>query len=65
MKKRIYLSPPFIGEKEKKMLFEAVESNWIAPVGPDINLFEEEMINYLNGHYHVLYLLGQLHYILL
>ena len=33
------------------MLFEAVESNWIAPVGPDINLFEEEMINYLNGHY--------------
>ena len=32
--KYIYLSPPDIDENEKAMLFDALNSNWIAPIGP-------------------------------
>ncbi len=40
---RIYLSPPEVGETERRMLLEAFDSNWIAPVGPDLDAFEREM----------------------
>jgi len=47
MKKRIYLSPPFLGGMEIKMVQNALESNWIAPLGPDVDAFEKEMASYL------------------
>jgi dTDP-4-amino-4,6-dideoxygalactose transaminase len=40
---RIYLSPPEVGEDERRMLLDAFDSNWIAPVGPDIDAFEAEL----------------------
>lgn len=40
--KTIYLSPPDVGETERRMLLEAFDSGWIAPVGPDIERFEAE-----------------------
>ncbi len=40
---RIYLSPPEVGEDERRMLLDALDSNWIAPVGPDIDAFEREL----------------------
>jgi dTDP-4-amino-4,6-dideoxygalactose transaminase len=40
---RIYLSPPEVGDVERRMLLDAFDSNWIAPVGPDIDAFEEEL----------------------
>ena len=40
---RIYLSPPEVGPEERRMLLEAFDSNWIAPVGPDIDAFEHEL----------------------
>jgi dTDP-4-amino-4,6-dideoxygalactose transaminase len=40
---RIFLSPPDVGEEERRMLLEAFDSNWIAPAGPDIDAFEREM----------------------
>ncbi len=40
---RIYLSPPEVGAEERRMLLEALDSNWIAPVGPDIDAFEREL----------------------
>jgi dTDP-4-amino-4,6-dideoxygalactose transaminase len=40
---RIYLSPPEVGPEERRMLLEAFDSNWIAPVGPDIDAFEREL----------------------
>ena len=40
---RIYLSPPEMGDEERRMLLEAFDSNWIAPVGPDIDAFEHEL----------------------
>ena len=40
---RIYLSPPDIGPDERRLLLEAFDSNWVAPVGPDLPLFEADM----------------------
>jgi dTDP-4-amino-4,6-dideoxygalactose transaminase len=40
---RIFLSPPEVGAEERRMLLEAFDSNWIAPVGPDLDGFEEEL----------------------
>lgn len=39
---RVYLSPPEVGPEERRMLLEAFDSNWIAPLGPDVDAFEEE-----------------------
>ena len=47
MNKRIYLSPPYMGKNEKKYLNDAFDSNWIAPLGPHVDSFEDEMSNYL------------------
>lgn len=38
----IYLSPPHIGDREEEYVREAFETNWIAPVGPHVDAFEEE-----------------------
>lgn len=39
---RIYLSPPHLGENERKYVGEAFDTNWIAPLGPNVNAFEAE-----------------------
>ena len=39
---RIYLSPPHVGSEERRLLLEAFDSNWIAPVGPHLDRFEQE-----------------------
>ena len=44
---RIYLSPPHLSNVEKKLLINAFDSNWIAPLGPHVNGFEQEMAEYL------------------
>ena len=40
---RVFLSPPEVGDEERRMFLEAFDSNWIAPTGPDIDAFEREM----------------------
>lgn len=40
---RIYLSPPDVNGVDRALLLEAVDSNWIAPVGPDLDAFEAEV----------------------
>lgn len=42
MQKPILLSTPHIGEQELKFVQEAFETNWVAPVGPNIDAFEQE-----------------------
>lgn len=42
MDKRILLSTPHMGDRELEFVKEAFETNWIAPVGPHVNAFEEE-----------------------
>ena len=40
---RIYLSPPSIGESEKIAVERALDSGWVAPIGPEIDAFESEL----------------------
>jgi pyridoxal phosphate-dependent aminotransferase EpsN len=40
---RIYLSPPHVRSDERNMLLEAFDSNWIAPLGPNVDAFEKEL----------------------
>ena len=51
MTKRIYLSPPHTGREEKKLLIDAFDSNWIAPLGPHVDAFEKEMAHYLGARH--------------
>lgn len=45
MSKRIYLSSPHMSDEgyEMKYIKEAFETNWIAPLGPNVNEFEKEL----------------------
>jgi dTDP-4-amino-4,6-dideoxygalactose transaminase len=40
---RIYLSPPHLDGREKQLMVEALESNWITTLGPQVDAFEREM----------------------
>lgn len=42
MTKEIFLSTPHMGDRELEFVKEAFDSNWIAPVGPHIDAFEQE-----------------------
>jgi len=44
--KRIYISPPHMGEKEQQFIKEAFDNNWVSPVGPHIDQFEKEIADY-------------------
>lgn len=51
MKKRIYLSSPTMHSEEQEFVKEAFDTNWIAPLGPNVNAFEKELAAYNNiGH---------------
>lgn len=41
--KRIYISPPHMGHDERDLLLDAFDSNWIAPTGPHLEMFEREL----------------------
>jgi dTDP-4-amino-4,6-dideoxygalactose transaminase len=43
MNRRVYLSPPDAGAVERALLLDAFDSNWLAPVGPHVDLFEREL----------------------
>ena len=40
---RIWLSPPDVRHEERAALLAALDSGWIAPVGPDLDAFETEL----------------------
>jgi dTDP-4-amino-4,6-dideoxygalactose transaminase len=40
---RIYLSPPHVDGREAELVAEAIASNWIAPLGPQVDAFEAEI----------------------
>ena len=46
--KKIWLSPPHIGGKEQLYINEAFKDNWIAPFGPNLTEFEQQLSGYLN-----------------
>lgn len=44
--KRIFLSPPHIGDAEQGFVKDAFDSNYIAPLGPQVDGFEKELSAY-------------------
>src|SRR6187397_1085964 len=44
---RIYLSPPEVGPRERELLLDAFDSNWIAPLGPHVDAFEREFADFV------------------
>lgn len=47
MNKKIWLSSPHMSGKEQFYIKEAFEANWVAPLGPNVNGFENELEAYL------------------
>ncbi len=45
--KRIFLSPPHMGGEEVRFVGEAFESNYIAPLGPQVDAFEREFADFV------------------
>lgn len=48
MNKRIYLSPPSMGGREQFYIQEAFDSNWIAPLGSNVDAFEKSLAECCN-----------------
>lgn len=46
---KIWLSSPHMGGDEKKYVNEAFDTNWVAPLGPNVNGFESDITSYLTG----------------
>ena len=50
--KKIWLSSPHMGKTEELYVKEAFDSNWIAPLGPNVQYFEKSIEDYVgNGVY--------------
>jgi len=45
-KPRIYLSPPHLGGDERAFVADAFNSNWVAPLGPNVDGFERDLQAY-------------------
>jgi dTDP-4-amino-4,6-dideoxygalactose transaminase len=48
---KIWLSSPHMGGTEMKYVQEAYDTNWVAPLGPNVNSFEQDIINYTGSKY--------------
>jgi len=46
---RIQLSIPHMGDYERQYVEEAFETNWIAPLGPNVDAFEKELADYVGA----------------
>ncbi|MDE6845530.1 MAG: aminotransferase class I/II-fold pyridoxal phosphate-dependent enzyme [Lachnospiraceae bacterium] len=50
-KKRIYLSSPTMHGDEQRFVQEAFDTNWVAPLGPNVNALEKEIAEYTDCGY--------------
>ncbi|MBT8243807.1 MAG: pyridoxal phosphate-dependent aminotransferase [Winogradskyella sp.] len=53
MNSKIWLSSPHMGGTEQNFVNEAFESNWVAPLGPNVTGFENDLEDYLEVEKHV------------
>jgi len=51
--KKIYLSPPHMSGKELEYIQDVFKDNWIAPIGPHLNMFEDIVKEYTGAKYAV------------
>ncbi|WP_378173717.1 DegT/DnrJ/EryC1/StrS family aminotransferase [Aquimarina sp. SS2-1] len=47
--KRIWLSSPHMGGTEESYVKQAFDTNWVAPLGPNVDGFEKSIESYLGG----------------
>ena len=47
MQEKIWLSSPHMGGTERQFVQEAFDTNWVAPLGPNVNGFEKDLESYL------------------
>lgn len=52
-KSKIWLSSPHMGGNEQKYVQEAFDTNWVAPLGPNVTGFESDLEQYLGGEKYV------------
>jgi len=53
MADKIWLSSPHMSGKEQQYIQQAFDTNWVAPLGPNVNEFESSIQSYLNEDCHV------------
>ena len=53
MNQKIWLSSPHMGGTELNYINEAFNTNWIAPLGPNVDGFEKDLQTFLNQKVHV------------
>lgn len=51
MNTKIWLSSPHMGGTELNYIHDAFDSNWVAPLGPNVNGFEEDLQNFTKSPY--------------
>lgn len=50
---KIWLSSPHMGGTEQNYVKEAFDTNWVAPLGPNVTGFENDLAGFLNEDVHV------------
>ncbi len=50
---KIWLSSPHMGGNEQEFVQEAFDTNWVAPLGPNVNGLEKDLESYLGNEAHV------------
>ena len=48
---RILLSVPHMSGEEQEYIGQAFDTNWVAPLGPNVDAFEQELSEYIGGSY--------------
>lgn len=52
-KSKIWLSSPHMGGSEQKFVQEAFDTNWVAPLGPNVTGFEQDLEKYIGSNSHI------------
>lgn len=50
---KIWLSSPHMGGNEQQYIKEAFDTNWVAPLGPNVTGFEQDLERFLNDDIHI------------
>ena len=50
---KIWLSSPHMGGNEQKFVQEAFDTNWVAPLGPNVTGFENDLAQYVGNNSYV------------
>jgi dTDP-4-amino-4,6-dideoxygalactose transaminase len=50
-KEKIWLSSPHMGGKEREFVTEAFDTNWVAPLGPNVDGLEKDLVDFTGSKY--------------